>query len=162
TNEGDNSVSIVDADPTSSTFMTELKRLPVGFGPRAVAADPDNEDVFVINSASSTVSIIDRTTGVVRKTLNSQGLNHPFDIAVGMRESAPAPGFFSNTYHAYISNNGGNNVLVYQSGPSGLGGIGFDNIIGPVSNKKSDGTFLPHEIHDPRGIIIDPNAPAPN
>jgi hypothetical protein len=161
-NEGDNSVSIVDADPTSASFMTELKRVPVGTGPRAVSCNPDGEDVFVLNYAGNTISILNQTTGTVRKTLTSNGINRPYDMAVGMREAVGGPAFQSGTYHAYVSNFGGNNVLVYESGPAGLGGIGFDNIIGSVESDgvtpTSDGQVF-RKMVQPRGVAFDPIAP---
>ena len=70
-NEGDSSVSIVDADPRHSQFMTELKRIKVGSGPRSVACNPDGEDVFVMNYAANTISILNQSTGNVRKLLRS-------------------------------------------------------------------------------------------
>ncbi len=158
-NEGDNSLSVVDADPTSATFMTELKRIQVGTGPRAVCVDPDNEDVFVLNYLSNTVTIVDVNSGTVRKTLTDSGLNRPYEMACGMREATNGPAFQSGTYHGYISNYGGNNVLVYQSGPDGTAGIGFDTIVGkvrpnePVTGQKWKNMF------EPRGITYDPNVP---
>jgi len=158
-NQGDNSVSIVDADPLSPTFMTELKRTPVGINPRAVAVDPNNEDAFILCTGDNTISIVDRTAGVLRKTLASQGLNQPFDIAIGMRESGlAAPGFQSGTFHAFISNSGANNVLVYQSGPSGQAGIGFDNIVGPVTETDSNNFTWPNKLVSPKGVVLDANA----
>ena len=158
-NEGDSSVSIVDADPRSSKFMTELKRIKVGSGPRAVACNPDGEDVFVMNYAANTISILNQTTGNVRKTLISNGINRPYDMAVGMREYALVA-FASGTYHGFVSNFGGDNVLVYESGPDGLAGIGFDNIITNVTSDvpSSDGQVW-HKMRSPRGIAFDPNAP---
>ena len=50
---------IVDADPTSASFMTELKRTPVGINPRAVAVDPNNEDVFILCPGDNSISIVD-------------------------------------------------------------------------------------------------------
>jgi hypothetical protein len=159
-NEGDSSVSIVDADPThATTFMTELKRTKVGTGPRAVSCNPDGEDVFVLNYAANSISIINQSTGSVRKTLISNGLNRPYDMAVGMREYVGIA-FFSGTYHGFISNFGGDDVLVYESGPDGLAGIGFDNIIATVTSDvpSSDGQVW-RKMRSPRGITFDANAP---
>ena len=158
-NEGDSSVSIVDANPRSSKFMTELKRTKVGTGPRAVACNPDGEDVFVMNYAANTISIINQSTGSVRKTLISNGINRPYDMAVGMREYAGIA-FFSGTYHGFVSNFGDDDVLVYESGPDGLAGIGFDNIVAKVTSDtpSSDGQTW-RSMRSPRGITFDANAP---
>ena len=158
-NEGDASVSIIDADPTHSSFMTELKRTKVGIGPRAVSCDPEGEDVFVLNYAGNSISILDQTTGNVRKTLISNGIDRPYDMAVGMREYVGGPAYQSGTFHGYVANFGGDNVLVYESGPSGLAGIGFDNIITNVSSDSpsSDGQVW-RSMRSPRGITFDPDA----
>jgi hypothetical protein len=159
-NEGDNTVSIVDADPTSPAFMTEIKRVKVGLGPRAVAANSDGEDVLVCNYSGNTISILSQTTGNVRKTLTSNGISRPYDIAVGMREATGGPAFQSGTYHAYISNFGGNNVLIFESGPDGIAGIGYDNVVGSISSDEpsSDGQEWQGMVQ-PRGITFDPIAP---
>ncbi len=163
TNEGDNSVSIVDADPRSASFLSELKRLPVGQGPRGIGINPDNEDVLILNFSSNTITIVDITSKTVRKTLNTSNLNRPFDIAVGMRETGAAnvPGFQSGTYHAFISNNGAHNVLIYESGPDGLAGIGFDDIIGSVrpNDPPQQGQPEWQDMFEPRGITYDPITP---
>jgi DNA-binding beta-propeller fold protein YncE len=163
-NEGDDSLSVVDADPTSDSFMTERKRIPVGSGPRSVTVTPDNEDVFVCNFSGSSISIVDVPNSQVRKTLTQGGLDQPWDVAIGMREGAAMPSFQSGTYHAYISNFGGDNVLVFQSGPSGLAGIGYDSIVGAVKPNEppqaGSPTFL--EMFQPRGICYDPVAPTPD
>ena len=158
-NEADASVSIVDADPNSPAFMTELKRVRVGAGPRAVACDPDREDVFVLNYAANTISILDQATGNVRKTLTSGVIDRPYDMAVGMRELQGGPAFESGTHHGYVSNFGGNDVLVYESGPDGLAGIGFDDLIAAVTSDPptpSGQRFL--TMRHPRGITYDPVA----
>ncbi|MGQ0551935.1 MAG: YncE family protein [Planctomycetota bacterium] len=164
-NEGDNSVSIVDSNPTSPFFMTEIKRTKVGGGPRAVTCGPDGEDVFVLNYADNTVSIIEQVTGTVRKTLQQSGLNRPYDMACGMREVAAQVAFQSGTYHGFISNNGGQDtlsspsVVVFESGPTGQGGLGFDSIIGGVITSTSEIPNL-QKILAARGITYDPQAKA--
>lgn len=160
-NEGDDSVSVVDVDPLKPTFMTEITRIKVGAGPRAVAVGPDVEDVFVLNRLANSISIIDLGTLSVRKTITQSGINRPNDIAIGMREFGAGPAFQSGTYHGYISNGGSNSVLVYESGPSGQAGIGFDNVLGEVKAGQPPDQADPDlvEMVDPRGLCYDPNAP---
>lgn len=156
TNHADNSVSIVDADPTSPTFMTETDRIAVGLGPRAVTVSPDNEDAFILNFLGNSISILDISNRIVRKTLNQNGILRPYDMACGMRESPVGPAFQSGTFHAFISNQDGNNVLIYQSGPSGQAGIGFDDILDGVRpNEPVDQGFK--DMFKPRGITYYPN-----
>lgn len=161
TNEGDDSVSVVDADPRSSMFMTELKRIKVGQGPRGIAAQPDNEDVFVLNRIGNTISIIDIKTRSVRRTLSQSGINRPDDIALGMREVAGGPAFQSGTFHGFISNGGGDNILIYEGGPSGQAGIGFDAIIDNIKPNAPAVLGQPTLLgmDNPRGIVFDPVTP---
>jgi len=161
TNEGDNTVSVVDAQPQSATFMTELVRVDVGQGPRGITVTPDNEDVFVLNRLGNTISIIDTGTNSVRRTITQSGINRPNDVCVGVREFTGGPGFQSGTYHGFVSNGGGNNILIYEGGPSGVAGIGFDNVLGGIraNEPKEIGTPDFREMEDPRGIAVDPNAP---
>ena len=160
-NEGDNTVSVVDADPRRATFMTELKRIPVGEGPRAIAVTPDKEDVFVLNRLGNTISIIDVPTNTVRRVITQSGINRPEDVCMGLREVAGGPAFQSGTFHGFISNGGGNNILVYEGGPSGVAGIGFDNILGSImpNEPATIGQPVLKGMKSPRGIVYDPVTP---
>lgn len=160
-NEGANSVSVVDADPESSTFMTVLNEISVGEGPRAVAVAPDNEDVFVLNRLGNSISIIDVGSSAVRRTLEQSGINRPNDVALGMRETnnAGAPAFGSGTYHGFISNGGNDSIVVFESGPTGVAGIGFDNILGAIAQGDDDGQVSFVDLDDPRGMAYDPAHP---
>ena len=161
TNEGSDNVSVIDADPRSANFMTELTRVSVGEGPRAIVVTPDNEDVFILNRLGNTMSIIDVGTNTVRRTITQSGLNRPNDVVVGVREFSGGPGFQSGTYHGFISNGGGDNILIYEGGPSGVAGIGFDNVLGAIApnNPITIGQPLFRDMNSPRGMALDPNSP---
>jgi len=94
----------------------------------------------------------------VRRTLAQNGLDRPYEIALGARETSLMPGFQQGTYHGFISNFGGDNVLIYESGPTGLAGIGFDNILGSVAPNKplQSGSPVFKDMFQPRGITYDP------
>ncbi|GJM20271.1 MAG: hypothetical protein DHS20C15_01860 [Planctomycetota bacterium] len=158
-NQGANSVSVVDSDPDSPNFMTVLNTIAVGEGPRGVAVAPDNEDVFVLNRLGNSVSIIDVGSSAVRRTLEQSGINRPNDVALGMRETGGGPAFQSGTYHGFISNGGNDSVVVFESGPSGVAGIGFDNILGAIAQGDDDGQVSFIDMDDPRGMAFDPSAP---
>ena len=160
-NEGDDSVSMVVANPLNPAFMTEIKRIKVGKGPRAVAVTPDKEDVFVLNRLSNSISIIDLGTGTVRKEILSTGIKRPWDITVGMREVTGGPAFQSGTFHAFISNHDADSILVYEGGPAGVAGIGFDDILGEIRPNEPATIGQPSlvDMDAPTGITWDPQAP---
>jgi len=165
---GQASVSVIDTDPASPAYLREIAVIPVGHRPAGIASGPDGADVFVANSGDDSVSIIEVASLTVRKTLTSPLLHRPFDIAVGPKEvvnpAFPFPmgiAFNSGTFHAYISNSGGSEVLIYESGPAGTAGLGFDDIIGAVDPGSApfDPGWLLERLLEPRGIAFDPQAP---
>jgi len=151
-NSAANSVSVFDVDPRSEDFLTLLDEIPVGDKPMGVCCQPDFEDVLVCNYGSSTISIIDPRTNTVRKTL-TRLLDEPIDMVAGPRQNMF--GWGTGVYHAYVLNQGGDNVLVYESGPDGLGGIGWDDILGEIPLVGQNGQVY-EKIEKPRGICYDP------
>lgn len=153
-NSGISSVDVVDADPTSAGFLMRTNTISVGKKPKGICVQPDMEDVFVCNFKDNSISIIDHASKSVRKTLKAY-LNHPWDMVTGPRQTTF--GFGTGVYNGYISNHGAHNVLVFESGPDGFGGIGYDDIIGPALVGSQ---FLP--IESPRGLCWDPHYQNPN
>jgi hypothetical protein len=141
-NQGANSVSFVNIDPTSSSFHQIVTTTVVGIGPRGIAWDPRNEDILVCNEAENTVSIISAFSFQVRRVVGSQ-LNRPFDVAITPRQNNF--GFFRDVYFAWIANRDGR-VALFESGPNGINGWGFDDIIG----------VAPFTFADPKVIQPDP------
>ncbi len=119
-------VVFIDIDPLSPTFHQIVDSVQVGDGPRGVAWDPGNEDILVCNENSNTVSIVSVFTRNVRKTL-SGGFSRPFGVAITQRQFKF--GFQRNVYFAYILDRAGR-VHLFESGPSGVNGWGYDAVIG--------------------------------
>jgi YVTN family beta-propeller protein len=128
---------------------------PVESGPRGVAWTPDNEDILVCNEGSNSVSIISMFTLSVRKTVR-RGLDQPFAIAITPRETNF--GFQRNVYLAWILDRSGH-VSLFESGPNGVNGWGFDDIIWrtpyvfphakaiqPDPRKVRPGVWVAHEV----------------
>ncbi len=156
TNFSNDSLSVVSCDPTSPQFHREIARVPCGIGPRAIAVQSENEDIFVCNYLGNTVSIINPASLTVRKTLDAL-ISGPWDVEVAPRQeqpSAPHPsGWACGLYFAYVSNLIGNTVVVYESGPDGPRGIGIDNIRGSLPNDDNS-----EELVAPRGLCFSPFA----
>ncbi len=126
TNQDASSVSFISIDPSSSNFHKVVKTTPVGKGPTGIAWETGNEDIFVCNTGENTVSIISAFTLTVRKTLNNQ-LFGPIDVVTTPRQLGF--GLFRGVYYAYILNSNGT-VSLFESGPDGVNGWGYDQIIG--------------------------------
>lgn len=126
TNQLTNSVSFIDIDPSSATFHTVVKETAVGLRPRGIAWEPDNEDILVCNELEGSLSILAAATLEVRKVVTSY-LNQPFDVAITPRQQCF--GYSRDTYFAYILNRNGT-VAVFESGPNGVNGWGYDDVIG--------------------------------
>src|SRR2546425_1822382 len=97
TNEGSNTVSVID-----TSTNTVVATIPVGVFPIGVAITPDRTRAYVANAGSANVSVIDTATNTVFKT-----------IAVGSRPLGVA--ITPNGARAYVANSGSNNVSVINT-----------------------------------------------
>jgi len=133
-----NQVQYIDIEPLSVSFHTVVGSTNVGGGPLGIAAQPDNEDLFVCCSESNRLDIINTADFKVRKSVSNQ-LQKPFDVAVTSRQLNF--GFNTGVYFAYVLNQNGS-VAIFESGPSGLQGYGFDDLIGLTSSTFSQPTAI--------------------
>jgi len=130
TNFASASVSFIDINPLSSTFHRIVAETRVEDGPTGIAWQPDGEDVLVVSTQSNFLSIISAQDFTVRRSLGGF-LNAPIDLIV--TERYLGTGNASGLYYAYILNSNGT-ITIYESGPDGVNGIGFNDIIGSVTN----------------------------
>jgi DNA-binding beta-propeller fold protein YncE len=121
-------VSFIDVDPNSPNFHLVTTETKVGRGPAGLAWQPEGEDLLVVNQVDSSMSILSGTDFRVRKTVTNL-LNRPIDVAVTSRQVGGGFGYQTGIYFAYILNGNGT-VAVFESGPDGVNGIGFDNVVG--------------------------------
>ncbi len=126
TNELAGTVNFISIDPSSSSFHQVVKEVEVGKGPTGITWETGNEDIFVCNTAESSVTVISAFTLNVRKTLINQLFN-PFDMVTTPRQLGFGLG--RGVYFGYILNQNGT-VSLFESGPDGINGWGFDEIIG--------------------------------
>jgi hypothetical protein len=139
---GADQVTFIDINPSSATFHQIIKTTTVGTGPTGICWDSANEDIFVCNQAEGTVSVISGFTLDVRKTLRNQ-ITRPIDVALTPRQTAF--GFLRGVYFGYILNQNGN-VAIFESGPDGINGFGFDDVI----------SSLPFKFQRPKTLQVDP------
>jgi hypothetical protein len=142
TNRDADSVSFVDVDPASATFHKVVKTVAVGDGPSGIAWDSGDEDVLVCNEVGGTVSVIDAATLDVRKTLTGF-LTQPFAVVTTPRQAGF--GLDREVYYAWILNRDGT-LTLFESGPAGTGGWGYDDCIG----------VAPFVFAEPRALQPDP------
>ena len=127
-NEGADQVSFIDTDPSSASLHKVVRTVTVGAGPTGIAWDSGNEDIFVCNQADGSVTIISAFTLRARKTLRNQ-LTRPIEVVLTPRQLGF--GFNRGVYFGYILNQDGK-VAVFESGPDGILGWGFDDTIGTL------------------------------
>lgn len=130
TNFASSSVSFIDIDPTSPTFNSVVTETRIESGPTGIAWQPDGEDVLVVSTEANLLTILSGIDFSVRRTVGGF-LTGPIDLIVS--ERYVATGNASGVYYAYILNSNGT-VAIYESGPDGVNGIGFNDIIGSVTN----------------------------
>ncbi len=128
TQRGPGSVSFLDVDPYSATFHQIVKTTQVGVLPAGIAWDPGNEDVLVCNSGDGSLSVISAFSLTVRKTVTNL-LTQPLDVVITPRQIGF--GFDRHVYFAWILQRDGS-LAIFESGPSGIGGWGYDDVIGLV------------------------------
>ncbi len=141
TNENADQVSFIDTDPGSSTFHQVVKTITVGAGPTGIAWEPGNEDIFVCNQGDGSVTVVSAFSLQPRKLLRNQ-ITRPIDLALTPRQLGF--GFLRGVYFGYILNQDGT-VAVFESGPDGVNGWGFDDTIGS----------LPFRFFQPKAIQAD-------
>ena len=144
-----NQVQFINADPLSVNFHKIVQITPVGQGPLCISADQDGEDYLVANSISNTVTIINGQSRKVRKTVSNQ-LSQPFAVIATPRQLGF--GFNTGVYFGYILGKFGN-VAIYESGPSGIQGVGFDDIIGAVTDNFPNATAMQADIHNLQSAV---------
>ena len=121
-----NTVAFVDVDPRSATFHQVVQRTTVGQSPTGIAWDSGNEDIVVCNEGSGDVAILSAATREVRKVVGGS-LDRPFAVAITPRQEDF--GSLRNVYYAYVLDRSGR-VSLFESGPGGPSGWGYDDFIG--------------------------------
>ncbi|MBI5852163.1 MAG: Ig-like domain-containing protein [Planctomycetes bacterium] len=122
------SVSFVDTDPRSPTFHQIVGETRVDAGPSEIAWQPDGDAICVVCASASSLAVISAADFTVQKIV-SGNIIAPIDLAVTPRYINT--GNQSGVYYAYVLNANGT-VAIYESGPDGTKGIGFNNMIGLV------------------------------
>ena len=129
-NYASSNIQFVDINPLSPTFHQVVAVTRTAGPPIAVVWQPDGEDVLALSTISNTLTLISGLDFTVRREV-AGFLSLPIDIAVTPR--FVGTGFAQGVYFAYILNANGS-IAIYESGPDGVNGIGFNDMIGTVPN----------------------------
>lgn len=132
-NKSTDTVSFIDTNPNSQSFHTVIKTIAMvdeqnnrrGNGPSEIVWQPEGEDILVICEGSQSLAIISGGSLEVRKII--PGVSRPRMLAVTNRDIGI--GFNTQLYYAYVVSEEGQ-INLFESGPDGIQGIGFDDIIG--------------------------------
>ena len=127
-NFSSSTVTIIDTDPRSPTFHQIVSETRVDEGPTEIVWQPDGEAICVLSSLQNSLTVI-RGTDFQVDRIATGNITNPIGLTVTERYFAN--GNTSNVFYAYILNADGS-VAVYESGPDGPNGIGFNNIVGTV------------------------------
>ncbi len=142
TNERANQVTFINTNPASSQFHQIAGTTVVGKGPSGIAWTPDNEDILVVNSGDNTMSILSAFNFQTRKVVRNQ-LRGPREVIITPRQNGF--GLQRAVYFAYILNSDGS-VAIFESGPDGINGWGFDDVIG----------IVPFTFDNAKTLVVDP------
>lgn len=164
TSRATDSVVFIDIDPGSASFHQIVQVTSVGDRPAGIAWDPANEDILVCNAGDDSLSILAAATLSVRKTV-TRALERPFDVVVTQRQDGF--GYERGVYFAYVLNGDGS-VAVFESGPAGVNGWGYDDVLGRVPFEFRNARALQPDPSDLRSAVwiahegpIDPMTGAP-
>jgi hypothetical protein len=132
-NKGTNTITFIDTNPKSPTFHTKIKvtslvdqaKNQVALGPSEIVWQPDDEDILVVCEGSNSMAIVSSNSLEVRKILT--GVQQPRLLSVSNRDVGF--GFQTGLYYAIVVAQDGS-TTIFESGPDGVQGIGFDAFIG--------------------------------
>ncbi len=155
-NRGTSTLTLIDTDPFSANFHTELKKVSLidkidnrrGLGPTEVVWQPDDEDILVVCERSNSVAFVSTGDFEVRKII--PGVAQPRLISVSNRDLGV--GFATGLYYAYVVSATGA-MSVFESGPDGPQGIGYDDFIGQVQLEGQSGFTSPSVLQPNPGSI---------
>lgn len=155
-NRGTSTITLIDTNPYSQSFHTVIKQVPLidevdnrrGRGPGKIAWQPDDEDILVVCELTNSVAFVSTADFKVRKII--PGVSQPRLVSVSNRDITK--GFQTGLYYAYVCSQDGR-VSVFESGPDGPQGIGYDDFIGQVQVEGQAGF--------PSAAALQPNPNSP-
>jgi YVTN family beta-propeller protein len=81
-NSGSDSVTLVDLEPTSGTYLQKIATIAVGRSPMSVAIDNLRNLAFTANNGDASISVIDLGSKALKATITDQLYVYPYAIGV--------------------------------------------------------------------------------
>jgi DNA-binding beta-propeller fold protein YncE len=81
-NSGSNSISLIDLEPTSATYLQKIGDIAVGKSPMSVAVDNLRNLALTANNGDASVSVVDLSTRTLKATITDQLSVYPYSIGV--------------------------------------------------------------------------------
>ena len=152
-NNSASTVTFIDTDPISPTFLEVVKVVSLvdsnnrrALGPTEIVWQGNGEDILVICDRSDSMAIVSGNGLEVRKIIS--GVDSPKLLAVTDRDSSI---YTTGLYYAYVVSESGS-MKIFESGPDGLQGIGYDEFIGePLLDGRSG-------FENPSALLINPGS----
>ena len=152
-NNSASTVTFIDTDPFSPTFLEVIKVVSLvdsnnrrALGPTEMVWQGDGEDVLVLCDRSNSMALVSGNGLEVRKIIS--GVASPKLLAVTDRNSSV---YTTGLYYAYVVSENGS-MKIFESGPDGLQGIGYDEFIGePLLDGRSG-------FENPSAVLINPGS----
>jgi hypothetical protein len=152
-NNSASTVTFIDTDPFSLTFLEVIKVVSLvdnnnrrALGPTEIVWQGQGEDIVIICDRSDSMALVSGNGLAVRKIIS--GVPNPKLLAVTDRSSSV---YNTGLYYAYVVSQSGS-MKIFESGPDGLQGIGFDEFIGePLLEGRSG-------FENPSAVLINPGS----
>lgn len=171
TNQGDNTVSVIDT--ATNAVIATVDVAPAGQGPTGVAITPDGSKVYVANYKTDKVSVINALDNTVLRTVSLPAGSKPVGVAVVKKTDG--------TQQVFVANSGTSTVSVINTSTDTVAHVAYTEF-GPhgvaakpdgskvyvtnstsnsvteidTSNYGSKGIFLPPGAK-PQGIAVKPD-----
>jgi large repetitive protein len=81
-NSSSDSITLIDLEPVSATYLQKIATIGVGRSPMSVAVDSLRNLAFTANNGDASVSVVDLSTKALKTTITDQLYVYPYAIGV--------------------------------------------------------------------------------
>lgn len=138
-------LSLVDADPSSVTFLSVVKTLDLAPGLADLVFQPDGEQLIVVSEQTNALGIVDLATLELSQVLSTTeaGVRGPFRVSITNRQIGFGLG--REVFYAFVLGRNGR-LAVYESGPTSVGTARLLSTEAPRFNRPTDMQLDPTQL----------------